>query len=629
MKIVGLIHFAVPHTMAGSETMMHAMMERLVRAGHDVVVVVNQEKNLHNNDYVHDGVKYKCRRGLASFRLVLDEKPDLIVTHHQNTMTAHSLARQANCARALVIHNEHPGNIDFARQDWDLVSFNTDWVRDAYLAYDVDGIVVRPPVYPEHHATKPGNHITLVNLNEDKGSAIFYKLAEDFPKLKFLGVVGGHGQQIIRRDLPNVEIVEHTSRMREDVWSRTGVLLMPSIYESYGMVGVEAMASGIPVIAAPTPGLRESLGDAGVFAPRDDYQAWKQALTNLTSNKKAWQHWSDFAKVRSRELFTQTMDDLDRWTREIGKLDKPMSIEPRVRVRRGLRPVIKPMTTKPVASVVVPWRETPDRAEAWAWLKTWYNHYHSDWELIESDVPGEWNKSAAVNAGVEAATTGVVLVMDADVLINPGSLRAAVREAERVPWVVPHGKVHRLRPEPTERLLGTYPSGVLSVPHAPVLRTPYTGVAGGGAFAMRKDSFLAMGGFDTHFTGWGGEDTSFGIAADTLLGKHVRYHHVPLVHLFHDPGLRTVHPQYGANHGRQMQYERLSGNAVGMAEFLGIEVPRVGTGAVGRPERHEPAERWLTYLASLGVPVPHTITHQTTALIALAVQEETRRGIQI
>ncbi|WP_262928542.1 glycosyltransferase family 4 protein [Streptomyces sp. CBMA152] len=51
--------------------------------------------------------------------------------------------------------------------------------------------------------------------------------------------------------------------MREHVYSRSRVILMPSLYESWGRVAVEAFASGIPVIAHTTPGLVESMGEAG------------------------------------------------------------------------------------------------------------------------------------------------------------------------------------------------------------------------------------------------------------------------------------------------------------------------------------------------------------------------------
>ncbi|MGW8779763.1 hypothetical protein ACWGNM_17115 [Streptomyces sp. NPDC055796] len=46
-------------------------------------------------------------------------------------------------------------------------------------------------------------------------------------------------------------------------------------------VAVEAFSSGIPVIAHPSLGLIESLGSAGIYAYRDDFQAWGDALSTL------------------------------------------------------------------------------------------------------------------------------------------------------------------------------------------------------------------------------------------------------------------------------------------------------------------------------------------------------------
>ncbi|MFE2879219.1 hypothetical protein ACFXG6_32815 [Streptomyces roseus] len=43
-------------------------------------------------------------------------------------------------------------------------------------------------------------------------------------------------------------------------------------------VAVQAFSSGIPVIAHPTLGLIESLGSAGIYAYRDDLNAWLDAL---------------------------------------------------------------------------------------------------------------------------------------------------------------------------------------------------------------------------------------------------------------------------------------------------------------------------------------------------------------
>ena len=82
---------------------------------------------------------------------------------------------------------------------------------------------------------------------------------------------------------------------------------MPSDYESWGMVGVEAMHSGIPVIAHPTPGLRESLADAGTFIDRGDVDAWEAAIRRLYDDEDA------FTRARKRAGELDPVDELDAW----------------------------------------------------------------------------------------------------------------------------------------------------------------------------------------------------------------------------------------------------------------------------------------------------------------------------
>jgi len=140
---------------------------------------------------------------------------------------------------------------------------------------------------------------------------VFYKLAERMPDVRFLGVVGAYGGQDIR-DLPNVEIQPHTPNIRDDVYARTRVLLMPSSYESWGRTGAEAMASGIPTIAHPTPGLRESLGDSGVFVERPDLDGWEHAIRQLLDGRR-WRAASRRALARSAQL--DPTADLEVWCR--------------------------------------------------------------------------------------------------------------------------------------------------------------------------------------------------------------------------------------------------------------------------------------------------------------------------
>ena len=106
--------------------------------------------------------------------------------------------------------------------------------------------------------------------------------------------------------------------MREAVYSRTKVLLMPSSYESWGRAGVEALASGIPVVAHPTPGLCESLSEAGIFVDLHDVDGYEQVLRKLLSNPAEYRLAVKRAKARSAEL--DPAPDLAAWCEAVEAL---------------------------------------------------------------------------------------------------------------------------------------------------------------------------------------------------------------------------------------------------------------------------------------------------------------------
>lgn len=291
--------------------MLHTLMGSLQDAGHEAHIFVTDCPEAPHQ-YRYEGISVTSANAWTARQYLNQYNPDVLITHHQNAPRAVRHGRKTGTPTVFLVHNDFEANRAILALSPDLVVFNTDWIREA-IGYTGESVVVHPPVFPEEHATVPGECVTLVNLSDNKGARVFYALAERMPDTKFLGVEGGHGPQIFR-DLPNVEIIQHTDRMRDLVWSRTRTLLMPSIYESYGMAGVEALASGIPVLAHPTPGLRESLGDAGIFLDRDDIDAWENELRRL-ADPRAWRDASANALSRSQQLDPTV--ELDRWVSHI------------------------------------------------------------------------------------------------------------------------------------------------------------------------------------------------------------------------------------------------------------------------------------------------------------------------
>lgn len=297
-KIVAYVHAYVPVHNAGAETTIHDILKHLVSLGWEADVVIKENK-ASGDDYTVDGVNVHISHDKRTLLHYLP-KADITISHLECSERTHLLSNAYKIPTVHLVHNTHRLTKKWM-QPADALVINTDWIanEEGFKDFPHPKIVVNPPVDPGEYKTNRGKCVTLVNLWEDKGAAIFYHLARKFPGIPFLGVKGGYGIQEIE-ELPNVTIMDHTSNMK-DVYSQTKVLIMPSKYESFGRVGVEAMASGIPVLAHPTEGLRESLSNAGTFASRETPEEWETALRELLKPAK-YGKMSKLALARSAEL---------------------------------------------------------------------------------------------------------------------------------------------------------------------------------------------------------------------------------------------------------------------------------------------------------------------------------------
>lgn len=307
MLAVAYVHAYVPHHNAGGETTMHDLLKALVKRGWEVVVILNRPTSF-TLPYEVDGVKvlpYTDRRQILHWV----PRADLVLTHLEASERAVFLGQTYRVPVCNVIHNDRDHTRYIQSLSPDLSVFNTFWVRDA-IGCDGLNCVVHPPVCPDEYVTDTTRtYVTLVNLWEEKGTNVFYQLAERLPEKQFLGVMGGYGKQDIREGYDNITFVGHTPNIRDEVYAKTKILLMPSTYESFGRVAIEGAASGIPTIAAPTPGLKESLDSAGVFVDISDIDGWEAALKKMlhpraysAASKRALKRSAELEAIREAEL---------------------------------------------------------------------------------------------------------------------------------------------------------------------------------------------------------------------------------------------------------------------------------------------------------------------------------------
>jgi len=161
-----------------------------------------------------------------------------------------------------------------------------------------------------------GECITLINANLLKGLAIFVALAQRFPTRKFLGVLPYYNK-INVPNLPNIEWMPIQDDIRV-VLEKTKVLVVPSLYESWGRVAFEAMYNGIPVLytkpvepgaaypSGSTEGMRDWIQDNGIQCDRNVIDDWVNGIQRL-DNPIAYNEYSDRAYncTNDMNIFTE------------------------------------------------------------------------------------------------------------------------------------------------------------------------------------------------------------------------------------------------------------------------------------------------------------------------------------
>ena len=154
--------------------------------------------------------------------------------------------------------------------------------------------VIRPIIHENKIAMSSppdGDAITLVNANINKGVHQFIELAKRMPNRNFLGVIPYYGELWVPPAPSNVEWIPFDDDIR-NILKRTRILLMPSLYESFGRIAVEAMYNGIPVlyskpdptsksISGTTEGMEEWILPAGIPCVRDKPEEWITAIESL------------------------------------------------------------------------------------------------------------------------------------------------------------------------------------------------------------------------------------------------------------------------------------------------------------------------------------------------------------
>ena len=308
----------------------------------DGVVRLSRELRRGRFDVVH---VHEPNAPLASWCAVELARAPLVGTFH-----AHSTSRTVNLAAANVVGGRRLYNKLGVRI---AVSEAARWTAERFYGgrYRVvpNGVdlAAAPPTAEPRAAAGSLRVLYLGRAEERKGLPV---LLSAFAELRATGVdahltVAGADPRAVRKKLADLEAIELSGPVSEhEKWGLLGdadVLCAPSLRgESFGMVLIEALAAGTPVVCSDIAGYRELVGDGreGAVVPAGCPQALAAALRGMAGDPGRRGRIAQAARARAeRFAWPRVADEVIAAYGDAISLPEPEGPIGRAGARLGLR----------------------------------------------------------------------------------------------------------------------------------------------------------------------------------------------------------------------------------------------------------------------------------------------------
>ena len=141
-------------------------------------------------------------------------------------------------------------------------------------------------------AIQPFAELHLVVVGHDKHADRYHQLAADLGVAERVRFVGA--QQDVK-----------------PFYGMADAFILPTLYDPFPNVCVEALASGLPVLTTPTCGAAELIvsGENGGVADALDEAGWQQLVRDWLAAKSRWPHWQAAARRTAEPLTLDAMAD--------------------------------------------------------------------------------------------------------------------------------------------------------------------------------------------------------------------------------------------------------------------------------------------------------------------------------
>ncbi len=226
-------------------------------------------------------------------------------------------------AELIELYSADPERVSVAEPGVDLATFGPGSMAEARLGLDVAADALLLLFVGRIQALK-GPDVLL------RAAAELVRRRPDIRGRLVVGILGGESGSAVRNPMglmslaqslgigDLVRLVPPVDRPTLAQWYRAAdVVAVPSHSESFGLVAVESLACGTPVVAANVGGLPTAVGDAGLLVDGHDTADWATALGSVVLDRerrtalsrRAVEHAAGFGWARTAQRLAEVYAD--------------------------------------------------------------------------------------------------------------------------------------------------------------------------------------------------------------------------------------------------------------------------------------------------------------------------------
>ncbi|MBI2634899.1 glycosyltransferase family 4 protein, partial [Candidatus Peregrinibacteria bacterium] len=226
----------------------------------------------------HDPFKLSIFKTLIKNNLLKNVRKIIAISQHNKKILEGLYPRHKD--KITVIHN----------------GIDTTWWQSQLLRFDEnEKIKIKEEVF----LAKENTLIvaTIAELHERKGQKYLLQAIPEtvkkFPNVKFVFIGEGHDRQNLEKLARKLNIENHTiflGRQKKipNLLKASDIFCLPSRREAFGLVNLEAMITGLPVVATKTGGIPEIIENnkTGLLVEPENSEALTSALLQLIGDQK-------------------------------------------------------------------------------------------------------------------------------------------------------------------------------------------------------------------------------------------------------------------------------------------------------------------------------------------------------